>query len=99
MGKKTGKQSHGRKEPTNDARKRAMGRQKASTKANCAGSKTAGAKKTQHARRALGRVHTMQEIIFKKQLVSNDRGRSRTFEANCMFMHVLMSLAIAALSL
>ena len=99
MPAKKGGKPHGKKDPAKNARKRSAGRPKAGTKADRKGSKTAGAKKTQQANRAKGRVHTMQEMMFKKQLVSNDRGRSRTYEANCMFLHVVMSLAIAALSL
>jgi hypothetical protein len=99
MPAKKGGKPHGKKDPAKNARKRSAGRPKAGTKADRKGSKTAGAKKTQQANRAKGRVHTMQEMMFKKQLVSNDRGRSRTYEANCMFLHVIMSLAIAALSL
>ena len=56
MGKKKGKQSNNAKIVGKDGRKRSAGRPKAGThanrkgsKADCKGSKAAGAKKTQHA--------------------------------------------------
>ena len=56
MPAKKGGKPHGKKDPAKNARKRSAGRPKAGThanrkgsKADCKGSKAAGAKKTQHA--------------------------------------------------